>query len=283
VVVACGTVALAGVALAPLLRRNAQARFLALGAVLSAIPFCATFPSARLSLVPGFGLVGLVAIAFVAWRDQQPPRRPRALAAFGAIAGGIHLFLSPPLLLVMIRQSAATEQAVTALLRKLPDEPGVSRQRLVVVNLPDLLFTIYLRAALAAQAQDRAVPLGSFLVGLGTHELQLARTDERTLTVSDPRGFFGHDFSMLFRPEGSPMPVVTRVPTPTVSAEVEASREGIPTRVAFRFTVPLEDPSLRWLVWDGDTLVPFQPPALETSVVIPARPHPLLRMPSAPK
>ncbi len=269
---------LAAVALAPLVRGDATARFLALGAVLSALPLCSTFPSSRLALVPGFGLIGLVALACAAWRAFSPASR--ALKAFVVLAGGAHLVLCPPLLVFMERRSGATNEASVALVRGLPDEPALSKQRVVVVNLPDLLFTIYLRATLATASEQRAVPLGTFLLGLGTHELELTRVDERTLTVRDPAGFFGHDVSMLFRPEGSPMPEGTRVATPNVTVDVQAARDGVPTQVAFRFAVPLEDPSLRWVAWDGETLVPFPLPAIGARAVVAAHTHPLLRLPS---
>ncbi|GAK53562.1 hypothetical protein U14_04828 [Candidatus Moduliflexus flocculans] len=53
--------ALIGIALFPLLRRDPTARFWALGMMLSLVPVCATFPHNRLLLFPGIGAIGLVA------------------------------------------------------------------------------------------------------------------------------------------------------------------------------------------------------------------------------
>lgn len=277
---AVGAVGLAGLALRPLLRRDANARFLAVGAVLSALPLCATFPSARLSLVPGFGLVGLVALACVEWREAKRPLPSRWLAPFAVIAGVLHLVVAPPLFLVIGRTTAGVQRIVASLVRGLPDTPALTSQHLVLVNPPDLLFTMYLRPTLASQGASRAVPRGAYVLGLGTHALEVTRVDERTLTVRDDAGLYGQDFSMLFRPEGSPLPVGTRIATPTVTAEVRATTsEGTPTEVAFRFGAPLEDPTLRWLQWSGDSLEPFALPAPGEKVLLPARPHPLLRGP----
>lgn len=269
----------AAVALGPLLKRQANARFLALGALLSALPLCATFPSSRLALVPGFGLVGLVAMAVADWRAQPVQERRRVQATFAWWAGGMHLLLSPLLFLVMVRQSPATEAGIAALVQQIPNDPAVAHQRLVVVNLPDVLYTLYLRAALAGQGRERAVPQGTYLLGLGTHDLTLQRRDAQTVVVRDPAGFYGQDFSLLLRPADAPMEVGEQVATATATAKVLAARDGVPTEVEFRFGVPLEDPSLRWVAWDGATLQSFALPAVGASTQLPAHVHPLMQAP----
>jgi hypothetical protein len=46
--------------------------------------------------------------------------------------------------------------------------------------------------------------------------------------------------------------------------------DGQPRDVVFRFAVPLEDPSLFWLRWSGEGFVPFTPPAIGRTVLLPA-------------
>ncbi|MBI5609356.1 MAG: hypothetical protein HY902_10810 [Deltaproteobacteria bacterium] len=267
------------VALWPILKRQANARFLALGALLSALPLCATCPSSRLALVPGFGLVGLAAMAVAEWRASPAGQRRRVQAVFAVWAGGMHLLLSPLLFLVMVRQSPATEAGIAALVRQIPNEPAVSRQRLIIVNLPDVLYTLYLRAALAGQGQMRAVPQGTYVLGLGTHDLTLTRRDPQTVVVRDPAGFYGQDFSLLLRQADAPMAVGEQVATATATAKVLAARDGVPTEVEFRFGVPLEDASLRWVAWHGDSLLPFAVPAVGATAQLPAQVHPLMQPP----
>lgn len=279
VLVGVVVVSLAVAALLPVLRQDARARFLGLGALLASVPVCATTPSARLALVPGIGLIGLVGLAFARWRDERP-KLPRVAAVFAGLAGGMHLFVAPLLFPVMVQQVAGIEGVVQRLVARVPDEPALASQQVVVVNLPDLLFTLYVRPALASQAPTRAVPRGILVLGLGTHSLEVERLDARTLRVVDGAGFFGHDFSVLFRPKELPMPAGSEVVTPTVHVFVEAMGQGgVPTQVRFEFSRELEDRSLRWLAWDGSALVPFVLPAVGTRVTLSGRVHPLLAPP----
>lgn len=55
-------------------------------------------------------------------------------------------------------------------------------------------------------------------------------------------------------------------------AVVSVDRKGQPVDLIFRFPVPLEDPSLRWITWKGRGFVPFTPPAVGESVVVPVPP-----------
>jgi hypothetical protein len=287
-----GTLALAGAvvtlaafALAPLLRRDAHARFLGTGALFSLLPFCATFPSSRLMLLPGFGLVGLVALAFTAWRDGADwlpapalgGLRRRVIVAFAVLAGGVHLVLSPLVYLVMVHQSAAVQRVVDALADGLPGDPTWPQKQLVLVNSPDLLFTFYLRATLATHGHD--VPGWVTMLGMGTHELLVSRRDATTLVLRDAQGFYGDGFSMLLRPEGIPMRTGERVETRVMSAVVEDTRAGVPTGMAFHFAAPLEDASLRWMAWDGTTFVPFLLPAPGVELRLPPKTHPLSQVP----
>lgn len=53
---------------------------------------------------------------------------------------------------------------------------------------------------------------------------------------------------------------------------ISLTRDGRPLVVAFRFAVPLESASLRWLQWKDSRFVPFQPPRVGESVVLHAPP-----------
>jgi hypothetical protein len=54
-----------------------------------------------------------------------------------------------------------------------------------------------------------------------------------------------------------------RIELAAVSIEVlEITTDARPLRVAFRFPTALEDPSLRWVEWDGHGLAPAAPPAI---------------------
>jgi hypothetical protein len=49
---------------------------------------------------------------------------------------------------------------------------------------------------------------------------------------------------------------------------MELTGDGRPAEAAFTFTVPLEDPSLRWLQYKNGSFVPFTPPAIGENMVL---------------
>ncbi len=56
---------------------------------------------------------------------------------------------------------------------------------------------------------------------------------------------------------------------PGLEIEVRALTDaGDPRTVRYRFAVPLEDPTLRWLRWRERTYEPFTPPELGASVTL---------------
>lgn len=50
---------------------------------------------------------------------------------------------------------------------------------------------------------------------------------------------------------------------------IRMTPDGRPFTVRFRFAVPLEDPSLRWLQWKDNRFIPFTPPAVGQTVTLP--------------
>ncbi len=56
-----------------------------------------------------------------------------------------------------------------------------------------------------------------------------------------------------------------------MTVEVERITEsGEPREVLFRFDVPLNAPSLRWVQWEDGIYVPFEPPAVGETIRLPA-------------
>jgi len=51
---------------------------------------------------------------------------------------------------------------------------------------------------------------------------------------------------------------------------MEVTGDGRPALAAFRFSRPLEDPSLRWVRWEGEAYVPFELPGVGEEREIPA-------------
>ncbi len=51
-------------------------------------------------------------------------------------------------------------------------------------------------------------------------------------------------------------------------AVLELTDEGLPREVVYRFDVPLEDASLRWVSLEGGVYIPATPPEIGSSVVL---------------
>jgi hypothetical protein len=134
---------------------------------------------------------------------------------------------------------------------------------LVIVNAPHVLIPPY---ALATNLMAGREPVIRSLrtLGIDVHgTLTVERTDEREIAF-DYEAPFPHDvFSHVYRSADVPFGVgdTTRLPPVTVRVDAVDAR-GRASRVTFRFDVPLEDPSLSWVAWDGDGFVPYRPPPI---------------------
>ncbi len=268
IVVAVLFIALAAAALLPLVRRNAVARFLLVGAAIGVVPACLTVPSSRTLLLPGFGFIGLVALAVEAAVERTDTRR--ALVAFAAWAGGGHLLLSPLVFQVGAGEIQLLSGKFAAIADRLPDDRDLARQRLVIVNAPDGAFTGYV--SVMRWAQGRVVPRELLSLAVGTRDVDLDRTGPGSVVVRSAGGFIKGGTELLTRDPREKMPVGTRVVLDGVTVDVvDVTVDGRPARVRFGFDRPLEDPSLRWVAWRGQRLVPFALPPVGGSAHLAAQ------------
>ena len=255
----------------PVLRKDPVARFWGLGMVLSLTPVCATFPMDRLLLFAGVGAMGLLAcfireMATVAADRARPrSRTARSLCVFFII---MHLGIAPVLLPARICQFAAMFGKYRACLENAPLGDDVAERTVVIPNAPNVFLTSYLPAARALAG--KSVPMRLRSLAGNTFfpvPIRMTRQDERTLVVK-PRGGFPW---YLVRDRYHPLPVGHKIELAGTTVEVLAvAEEGWPLEVAYRFDVPLEDPSLLWLELDleGVAYVPWRPPAVGESVVL---------------
>jgi hypothetical protein len=74
-------------------------------------------------------------------------------------------------------------------------------------------------------------------------------------------------FDVLIRPAYSPMKLGQVVELPDATVTVTAlTEDGRPAEATFQFRRPLEDPSYRWLMLQGETFLPFVLPAVGETV-----------------
>ncbi len=101
--------------------------------------------------------------------------------------------------------------------------------------------------------------------------MEITRVGPRSLSVRFPSGFFPSVFSRYVRSQNDRFSSGQRVELPGLSILVESlDAQGDPEQVLYEFSVPLEDPSLRWMRWQDGVYVPWSPPAVGQTERLPA-------------
>lgn len=247
------------------IERRAEWRFFLLGMAIAMVPVCATTPGSRLLFVVGFGGMGILALLAEALVEKKMRDAVSRVFTYWAVGG--HLVLGPPLFVFASLQLAIIQRAADRFVDDVVRSAPVAR--LVVVNPPDCTFVGLLRIV----ALVRGLPTPERMLGLapGTREVDLERIDDRTLLVHAVGGFIQNEVDGLDRDRRDPFPVGTRIELSDVSIEiVSTTSDGRADSARFRFAVPLEDPSLRFVRWEGAHFVPFALPAVGASIALPA-------------
>ena len=292
---AVGLVVVIAVMLFPLLKRDSNARFFALGMLLSLLPACATFPDDRLLFFAGFGGMGLLAqfMASVRQPDEWVPSS-RILhlpyqAAF-CVFVAIHLVFAPLGLATTAVNVNTFGTFIERAAESLPSDPGVTNQTVLIVNTPTVFISVY--GPLIQGLEGRPTPSQSLILGSGIYPMTVGRPGPNVLTIRPDGGFLappgspqpGHEatqpafhpsylFQMLdtlYR-DDTPMEIGDLVAYGSARVEVtEVTMDGRPSEVSFHFEVDLEDPVLRWLQWNEGVYLPFEPPAIGKTVMLPS-------------
>ena len=106
----------------------------------------------------------------------------------------------------------------------------------------------------------------------GPVSLRLTRDDEKTIHVQVADGLYLGVLGPLFRDQKHALKIGDRVQLTGFTAEVIAlTSDSRPKEIIYRFSVPLEEPSLRWLQWkDDEGYVSFDLPSVGESVTLAA-------------
>jgi hypothetical protein len=268
--------------------------WLLLGGGLSLVPLASAVPMSRLLLVPGVG--GAVALAVVlrhAWRLWRAGRRAggqdaaagapsrvpsrvrgrRRLLGLGAGLALVHGVLALPLWPVMAALVGELGQGPARLAAQAAGELNaqeVPRQRVVVLAAHDVAAAMYVPMHWALEGRPR--PRAYWTLSLAPLPPAVTRTGPASLELSLPPGarFLESELEQALRAPGHPLPVGEAVALPGLTARVLAADAGGPTRLGFTFDVPLEDPSLVFLRFEGGRLVRAAPPPPGASVQLPS-------------
>jgi len=259
-------------AIAPLLRRDHLARFWAAGMLFATIPVSATFPMDRLLTFVGIGAAGLLAQFWArVFSDSgtAPSNRGRTLMLTVAwLFVVFHAILAPITLPLRAANPLAPRWVEERLYVGTPLGSAIASQTLVIVNAPSPVHASFLLLRRELSAQP--LPQHIRVLGPGIPWVTIRRLDERTLAIRPGGGYLTWPLDRLFRSELRPLAAGEQVRLPGMTVVVtELTPDGRPAGATFRFDVPLESPSLRWLCFRGVGFETFTPPAVGQEIEIP--------------
>ena len=275
VMVAAGTVfvAIMGYAFARLVRTDRIARFWAVGFVLSLAFVCGAHPTDRHLLVVGVSGSALVARFIAAWLDRADATSrsvlPRGAAVIAIFLIAVHGVLAPIALPIRARMPGAVSRGVARIDGLLPADPELANQDLVLVNVP---FKYQCNHASVVRRSNGGVsPRRWRCLGVSPNPVTVDRIDASTLVLRPEQGYLLYFEDSNVRSRQIPFAIGDRVELPGFTITIRGVTEDKrPAAVEYRFAVPLEDESLRWLVWQRGSYRPFAPPAIGESLVLPA-------------
>lgn len=289
-----------GLLFLPLLKNDPMAKFWFFGMLFSLVPICATSPDNRLLLFVGVGAAALMAefIAAFLKKAHWLPRSKLWRIAAVCLSGYFvlfHLVVSaiklPATSSDMVRfcdlllnipaatlpvddrfltenfQSNTDTKKYSAFHKRL-NSPIID-QSLVLINPPIAFMALQIPTI----RHSAGLPLFRHyrVLASGIVPLEITRKDERTLEIESGRGHFPVFLDQIFRGNRYPMEVGQRVELTGMQVEILSMTEGRrPKRVAFRFSVPLEDRSLHMLYWKDGGFVPYKPPKIGETVLMKA-------------
>ena len=278
--------------LLPLLRKDRVAAFWGVGMLLSVVPACsANLPGGRHLVFVGVGTMGLVGQfigGLFAREGWIPSSRTWRIPAWGLCLLLVALHVPAAVLgRLAMPKATAVGNNLRASMLEVGSDPDLEDQNLAIVNSPSPFLFLYFPFERAKQAAP--LPLSTRILAPAFAPLDVTRADENTLVISTQSSSLlspeeslpwetpGHAVYLLwranetFRAKRFSVVGTERIALTDVAIEVSGfGEDGLPREVSFQFAVPLDDPSLRWLMWDWQTwsYAPFRLPAIGESVRI---------------
>lgn len=240
-ILACVVVPALGALLWSQLRTDPRVRFWALGMVLSLVPFTATMPMDRLLLFSGLGAAALLA----SLAHALPSSRGARVACF------VMFFWHLPVSVIWGATRGATMEAGVAMfnngLNQAPKDAAVPSQTFVYIA--GTFHRVHFTTLMRLTSGEPAVPRRSVVLSSMLTASTVTRMDDRTLEIEPEGGFMAFDLDRIHRRDATSFSAGDVVALPDLDVIIlELTPDGRPARAMFRFHVPLEDPSLRWLV-----------------------------------
>jgi hypothetical protein len=150
-----------------------------------------------------------------------------------------------------------------------PRDPYIADKVVVMVNPPAVPLASYIPIERAVKGVPR--PRALRWPGTSTTEMELERPDAMTLRVRPRGGFLLNSADRLLRSPRRPLRAGEGVDLGDVRIRVrETTPDGRPAEITARFSVPLEDESLRWRCWGDIGYTSCAPPDIGETIRLPA-------------
>lgn len=249
----------------PTVRASPVARFFGLGLVLALIPGTAVLPADRNLLLAGVGGCGLVA-QVLGGLGSAAPTAAGAVERWGRrLLIAAHLVVAPLVLPLTALSPGLVDWFARSTLMPILSDESIRGQTLVQVNMTTMVLNAFYVATPAARGDP--VPARVRTLAMTDDPITVTREDPRTLRIVMEPGYFIEPTSAVVRVTTDAWRVGEAVELPGTRITVlQVDERGAPLELRFQFDVPLEDPSLRWVSWNGRALVPFEPPRPGASV-----------------
>jgi hypothetical protein len=248
------------------LQEQPALRFWLVSMMLSTLPIAASLPSDRLLVFVGMGGSALVAASLVHHLDHPPAARWRRGILVGLV--GLHVVLAPLLLPLRALSTWVMSRNMTGTEHALVSEADVASKTLTVVSFASATSLGYMRWRLLGHALP--TPAHQRVLSAGLSPVTVTRVDLHTLRVHPEGGFLPSEPSHMLRGPQDPMWVGQTIELSDVTVTVQqVLPSGLPEVATFRFREPLEHPSRFWMRGERWTLVPWTPPPVGETVVVP--------------
>lgn len=281
--------------LLPLCRRDRISLFWLIGMLLCIVPISATVPMNRNLLFVAIGAFALAA-RFMAGlfgrADWLPGSRLYRVPAWIVCLALVLAHIPIAMVARVWSQKMFFSLSKNAIYEtvKIGDSPDLPNREVFVVNAPNPLLFVGLPQL--RRYQDEPIPACVRVLAPGWRTLDVSRAGDRTLVIRSREGdllsvaesdrdmrpnflYMWRTFNTLWRGDGQPFQAGQRMEVAGMTIQVvSVTPEGSPQAIQLDFSLPLEDPSLRWVQWDWrprglGSYSPFTVPAVGETVVIP--------------
>lgn len=252
-----------------------------IGSGLSLIPLAATIPMTRLLLCPFIGIAVLLAVLFdglwKAWGSFSHPLTKFLGRGFILFFTGIHFIISPLHLLsssfVLTYQAKTWEQ----LIENFERVPDFGKKEIIMPVSPDHMFPMYF--VTTSLFLQKEIPKAFHTLCIALSDRILTRIDANTIELETvgTGAFLTTEFETLWRSPQQSLKVGETISVgKTYSATVLDKNESGPTRIRFKFHLPIEEASIIFLQWKDQKLVPLELPKIGEKILLKKTPGPSL-------